>query len=269
MHHYKKTKYSLLGFVLLLLALGEANAKIVSPHIDTLSEAINQAGRQRMLTQRIVKAYAQELLDVQPVEAHQQRENAIVLYEKQLSALKLFAPNNTVRDALNLVITLWGDFKKTASGEISHEGLERLHALNDEVLQASHQVVLRLTELSSNSVGHLVNIAGRQRMLSQRIAKFYMLRSSGLDTEEVRQSQNQAVREFTSALDELSSAPENTLEINKALKEIRRQWSIFEASFRLHDGNYVPLLIALSSEKVLKGMNEITGMYAQLNSGKV
>jgi len=268
MHDYRITRH-LLFALLLLLVLGEASANIAPAPIETLSEAINQAGRQRMLTQRIVKAYAQELLEVQPLEARQQRDSAIALYDRQLRALKAYAPNTSVKDALALVSKLWESFRAASSGEVSRDGMVRLSTINDEVLRASHQVVLRLTELSSNGVGHLVNIAGRQRMLSQRIAKFYMLRSNGLDSNEVRQAQDQAVREFIAALDELSAAPENTPEINQALREIRRQWTIFEASFRLHDGDYIPLLIALFSEKVLKGMNEITGMYAKLNSGDV
>lgn len=268
MHDYRMTRHIIIS-LLLLLAIGEARANIIPSQIDTLSEAINQAGRQRMLTQRIVKAYAEELLQVQPIEARQQRLSAIALYDRQLQALKAYAPSERVKESLKFVSKLWGGFKTAASGEISRKGLERISAINDEVLRASHQVVLRLTELSSNGVGHLVNIAGRQRMLSQRIAKLYMLRSNGMDTEQIRRDENKAVQEFVTALDELSKAPENTPEINRALHEIRRQWSIFEASFHLHDGDYIPLLIALSSEKVLKGMNEITGMYAELSSGDV
>jgi nitrate/nitrite-specific signal transduction histidine kinase len=267
MHDSQIIKHALFS-LLLLLTIGEACASIATPPIDTLSEAINQAGRQRMLTQRIVKAYAQELLDVQPIKARQQRKNAIALYERQLHALVAYAPNTSVKEALNRVGKLWGNFKAASSGEVHGKGIEKLSIISDEVLHASHQVVLRLTELSSDSVGHLVNIAGRQRMLSQRIAKLYMLRSNGLDTDKVRQAQNQAVHEFTAALNKLSTAPENTPEIRQALQEIHRQWTIFETGFRLHNGNYIPLLIALSSEKVLKGMNDITGMYARLNNGE-
>ncbi len=266
MQEHHLIKYMLLS-LLLLLNIGETTA--APPQINTLSEAINQAGRQRMLTQRIVKAYAQELLDVQPVEARRQRESAIALYERQLQALKSYAPNSTVKNSLQQADKLWQEFRAAASGEVSRERMVKLPTLSDQVLHASHQIVLHLTALSSNSVGHLVNIAGRQRMLSQRIAKFYMLRSSGLNTDRIRQAQDQAVQEFTTALNELGAAPENTSAIRQALQEIHRQWRIFEAGFRLNEGDFIPLLIAISSEKVLKGMNDITGMYAQLNSGDV
>lgn len=258
---------SLLMVMSLFAITGNVSANIASAPVLTLSVAIDKAGRQRMLTQRIIKAYSQELLEVNPPQSQQQREQAIALFERQLGELKQFAPTEKVRDALAMVDTLWVPFKERANGRVSRAGLESLSLASDEVLMASHHVVVLLEELSDNNLGHLVNIAGRQRMLSQRIAKLYMLRSLGVDNEAIRLALDKASAEFRSALHELDTARENTAQISSALSEVKRNWKVFEASFRLKDGNFTPYLIANYSERVLVGMNEITGLYAAISSG--
>ena len=45
--------------------------------------------------------------------------------------------------------------------------------LSDTVLQLSHDGTLQLVSLSKSQSAPLVGVAGRQRMLSQRMAKFY------------------------------------------------------------------------------------------------
>ena len=56
----------------------------------TLTEALNQAGRQRMLSQRIAKAYALVGQNVM-LSAKTQLFNSVKLFDKQLAALALFA----------------------------------------------------------------------------------------------------------------------------------------------------------------------------------
>lgn len=54
--------------------------------------AINKAGRQRMLTQRMIKAYCQAGLGVMPQQSREQIRNAVKLFDAQLRELDSAAP---------------------------------------------------------------------------------------------------------------------------------------------------------------------------------
>ena len=251
----------------LLLAIATAITLPVHAAEMTLSSAINKAGRQRMLSQRIVKAYAQVAQDVQYGVSQSQLDGAIKLFEEQLAELVQFSPNEGVGNSLSEVALLWVPFKEAAQNPDYAASIPKLVELNEPLLKAAHQVVLRLQETAGTETARLVNVSGRQRMLSQRIAKFYMLLSMGDKTPGLAQEMQSARYEFEGALADLIASPQNTIEIAQALKEVEKQWVVFKKSFQLSEsGQYVPLLVAMASEKVLRLMNEITGMYEQLSA---
>lgn len=252
------------GFIVLLMPLALFSGETQAKGIKTFASAINKAGRQRMLTQRIVKAYIMVGLDVQPDTANEQLLTAIELFEKQLFELKQFSKDGGTQKSLARVESLWEPFKNIALGKVSKKGVQELVKRDEALLKAAHQVVLKLQKTANSKLARLVNISGRQRMLSQRIAKFYMLAAWGVNSEASVKLMQTAIDEFNAALNELSSSKMNTPKIKESLEETRVQWSIFERSFRLRKGRYIPLLISMSSEKILVKMNEVTGLYDKL-----
>lgn len=74
-----------------------------------------------------------------------------------------------------------------------------------------------------------INVAGRQRMLTQRMAKALCFAMSGVDTERQSEIAFLAANEFQNALDALTTgsdalglAPEPSVDIRDALEEVRR-----------------------------------------------
>ena len=257
--------YTVIGG-LCLLSLFPA-VPVFSQGMD-MGEAINQAGRQRMLTQRIVKSYAMVAQGID-LTADKQLRDAVTLFEQQLDNLNQFAPSEQVKSDLDVVQQRWQPFKELALQPVSREQAVELRGLADQTLAAAHQVVLSLQAVSGTSAGHLVNISGRQRMLSQRLAGLYLYRAWGIKQDSLEANYAKATEEFAAALKELSAAKENTPEITKALDKVGDHWYLFQRSGKLRDGNFIPLLIVRSSEKILVMMNSITGQYAIIaDSGK-
>jgi nitrate/nitrite-specific signal transduction histidine kinase len=227
--------------------------------------AINMAGRQRMLSQRITKSYLLVGLGANTAHSQAQLHAAIDRFESQLNALGGFAPGGETGSAINKVRTLWEPFRDKALVTPDRAEAEKLARMDEELLLACEHVVQLLEETSGSHQGWLVNISGRQRMLSQRLAKFYMVIAAGMGTPAVLKEIQIARTEFREALDILSGAEVNTVAIRDKLKEVGQQWIWLESALNMQKDSSYPLIVADASEKILVLMESLTAMYASLD----
>ncbi|MCU7853944.1 MAG: type IV pili methyl-accepting chemotaxis transducer N-terminal domain-containing protein [Candidatus Thiodiazotropha sp. (ex Monitilora ramsayi)] len=234
--------------------------------IADYGEAINQAGRQRMLSQRMVKAFAQIGQQILYANPRKQLTAAIKLYQKQLDNLKAFARSKASQRALARAEKVWTRYRKTANGEVNLDNAIELNQISEELLQASQQVVQALVQEAKTEKAHIVDISGRQRMLSQRMAKFYLLLSWGLEDQVYHSEFKKAEQEFSQALLELNGSSLNTSEIKEVLDKVKKQWRFFQLTKIMDEGQYLPSVVARTTETLLKDMNRATGLYAKVST---
>lgn len=232
----------------------------------TLESAINIAGSQRMLSQRIIKQYCQIGLNVFPEDSKQNLLNDTALFEEHLDVLKGFSNDVVIQEALEWVMIAWARFKPLATGAVSRDHIRRLEHLGEDLLYASNKVVIMLQDVGNTQGDRLVNIAGRQRMLAQRIAKYYMLQSWGFDTLSLADRLAVAREEFGRSLEWLRRAPETTDEISIELEQAILQWTWFQSVLERRRESSYQLIVADTSDALLQTMDRVTALYETLAS---
>ncbi|MDT7521387.1 type IV pili methyl-accepting chemotaxis transducer N-terminal domain-containing protein [Rhodoferax sp. TBRC 17198] len=250
----------------LALALPAANAQVAD-----LSDAINKAGRQRMLSQRMGKAWLAMLLSVEKTSAQLVLDKSITLFDRQLLELKAFAPNPEVLATYTKLDSAWSDYKTLLVGKApTREAAAALLQQDAKVLALAHQGTQQYEAALAKPVGKLVNVAGRQRMLSQRMAKYYLATTLPVDAATAGMELNKARSEFTAAMQLLKSAPEATSRIKDELALGDAQWVFFDNALQnLQEGAQRPRPMAdvyLASENLLTVMDRVTGLYAAIKT---
>jgi len=252
----------------LLLALvlsipgGDALAQITD-----INSAINKAGRQRMLSQRMAKAYFQIGQQVEVERSKKILDSSVATFDRQLVELKNFSPTPEIKENYLKLEKAWLGYKDLLVGAPpSPDNGRKVLEISDQVLGLAHQGTLLLEKQSTSTAGRLVNISGRQRMLSQRMAKFYQAIAWGVGNDKSAAELDKARKEFVAAQLELAAAPANTPQIKESLDLVKQQWMFFENALNQKAGpdKRPQTAVATTSERILEEMETVVGQYEKL-----
>ena len=255
------------AFVALLMVLF-MQPLLATAQVTDINSAINKAGRERMLSQRMAKAYFQLGQGIDTARSQRVLDASIALFDRQLVELKNYAPNAQTRETSLKLEKAWIAYKDVLVGAApSRERAPEVLKLSDEVLGLAHQLTGQFEALSGTQAGRLVNISGRQRMLSQRMAKLHQALNWNLPAGTMREDLAAARKEFAAAMAELEAAPINTDKLKSDLKLASQQWFFFQNALdeKGQDTLTRATNVATTSERILEIMEAVVTGYEALH----
>lgn len=225
-----------------------------------LSTAINRAGRLRALSQRIAKVYAQAVLGVLPERSPELMATAHRLVKSSLTDL---GRAGLPAEVITLLDVCSADAERLFGLVAGAPAANRLGEANkaaDQMLASADRLTGAI-ESRGKAAAKIINMAGRQRMLSQRMAKAYMFMEAGQEMVAMRRQLDSARSEFALAMDTLEAAPVSTAAIKQDLALARTQWMFYQSALDGKDKVNARRDVATTSERILEVMDNLTGLY--------
>ncbi len=205
-------------------AMLRAEAPVAKAAAMDNATAVNLAGRQRMLSQRSVKAYLMLGQGIANGDPRKLLQESIVQFDVQLATLKAYQPTPAVRNALTVLEDAWSKCKPMLTGVPDRTTAAALYDANEELQKAAHSATVAYETAGLVPLDHLVGIAGRQRMLSQRMAKFYFYRTWNLHDAAADMELHLSSAHFSAVLNAVDNSPLVSAEVRAGVARVRREW---------------------------------------------
>ncbi len=232
--------------------IGQVSQQVIDAAL--YGEAVNRAGQLRMLSQRMVKLYALMCCGSAPPGAPALLADSVGAVEANLAMLARSLSRPTFGDLLDAVARPWAALRDALRAAATVVRLREVDALAEQLLGQAEQLTANLEVAAFATALHVINVAGRQRMLSQRLAKEALLRA--LLGEGAGPGNTQA--ELEAGFDYLATLPLSNAGIADELTQAGTAWAGLQAALQHPGAPAGQAGIASSSEALLAHLDRLT-----------
>jgi len=224
-------------------------------------QMVNLAGRQRMLSQRMAKDYFYAGKNINKGNALKQLKKSLADFKKTQTLLSKEISDEEIKNLIVFVNMSLDEFVDISGEPYSVDNGTIILDLSESMLEGSQYVVQALTKGKASN--EIIDIAGKQRMLSQRIAKYYIAYQAGIKDDNTINQTKETVKEFDAILKKLIANPSNTIEIKKELAKVNKMWNIVYKFYLNIEKGGLPIIVFSTTDDITKKMNKIVGMYVK------
>jgi hypothetical protein len=217
------------------------------------------SGKQRMLSQRVFKAYAQWSLDVLPDKATAILAASFAELKKGNAAVREVARDDTLASA-QAQTALIDKLAAATAAPPTTASLQQAAQVSEELLANAEGVTQALVKSGAEAPAAMVNLAARQRMLSQRAAAMFLGYQTAAKTPEMKSRAQRAAAEFKAALSAFDDAKAEFPQIAHRLEMSRMQMIFFDNALANIDNPAKEqfITVATTSERILGEMDLMT-----------
>ena len=226
---------------------------------------IDISGKQRMLSQRIAKDYLYVGKKIAISKADKQLKASLTEFLKIHNELNSLISDSEIKNLLDFVSLSLDDLKSTSNEDFTLDNAQLILDLSESMLEGNQYIVDSLKRIHKIKESDILEKAAKQRMLSQRIAKYYIAYQSGIKDENTVNSMKDTVKQFSGNLNLLLKNKNNSPKIDKKLKEIDKLWEIVHKFYNNIERGGLPLIVFNTTDNITKKMDEITKLYILKN----
>lgn len=237
--------------------------------IDSMGNAVNISGKNRMLTQRMLKNYILIGMDTTYNDPSKELTADIQSFEASMVELKAYVTDKGVLNGLETIGRHWIPIKnKLQAPGNKNEVIAFEKEIYELLLEINTNTGL-LAKSSGNSSNEIVNISGKQRMYSQRMAMLYMVKVWGVNDPTFKEKLSNVMEKFEKSHQTLKESSLNTDEITNLLTKVDKSLLFFQMMGRTNSGKFTPSLINRSANNILKDMDKVTSLYVSISKQNI
>lgn len=226
-------------------------------------EAVNRAGQLRMLSQRLVKLHALRACGLELEDSQARLVASVQRVDENLALLARHLSAASFGDLLASVQSAWAALKAGLGGPAAVQDLPVVDAQAERLLEQAERLTAVLEQAGPAATLHVINVAGRQRMLSQRLAKQALLAHVlPAPQDRVALAEAEATRlAFDQAQDYLRALPLAGAELRESLEAAALAWSALLDGAGQAQQEAGRIALARSSEILLAELDRLTERY--------
>ncbi len=245
--------------------------------IESTEQAINSSGKTRMLAMRMAGLYGIQVVKGYPTGkkrlAKKHLDEAKISMDRIYKALLGYGPVKQNRELVKTVKSAqedWRQMEKVLSKPPTQPAFMDVLDLSDRLLESNEMMTSYMESLSPVPTSEIINIAARQSMYSQQLARDYLAASLGIDKEYRIDLMLDVAVEFESAMLTMEGATENTAKIKGLIKSITKmEWrKVYTSVTECIESNGTEFnlgMLVKFCDTLLEKTNRLTGLYIEVS----